>query len=169
MSFGEKQGHLHAHSWQVQIEAHVPSEKEELIAFAKVFDQVKKTMVLYENKVLNEEYPFQRIQPTTENISLYFYNLLEDALAEVGLGLGKVTVWEPPTRGIEVTNRYRAFDRILSAEGLKNSNFIEFEPILNPEICGYFLSRKVLLSCLYFYRRFFLGCFGSVMLGYGNR
>lgn len=131
--FGEKQGPLHAHSWQVQIEAHVPSEKEELIAFAKVFDQVKKTMVLYENKVLNEEYPFQRIQPTTENISLYFYNLLEDALAEVGLGLGKVTVWETPTRGIEVANRYREFDRILTAEGLKNGTFLESEPILNPE------------------------------------
>lgn len=116
VTFGEKSGPVHAHSWQVQIDAHVPAERAELVAFAKILDQVKKVMGFYENKVLNEVFPFDRIHPTTENISLYFFNRLEDVLAEVGLSLGKVTVWETPTRGIEVTSRYKEFDGILSGQ-----------------------------------------------------
>lgn len=133
VSFGTQKGPIHAHSWQIQIDAHVPSEKEELIAFAKVLDLVKKTIVFYENKVLNDEYPFQQIHPTTENISLYFYNLLEDALEEVGLRLSKVTVWETPTRGIEVTSRYNEFDIILSREDQENNASFQSHQTLSPE------------------------------------
>jgi len=54
VTFGGKSGPVHAHSWQVQIDAHVPTEKAELVAFARIIDQVKKAMGFYENKVLNE-------------------------------------------------------------------------------------------------------------------
>jgi len=127
VTFGGKSGPVHAHSWQVQIDAHVPTEKAELVAFARIIDQVKKAMGFYENKVLNEVFPFDQIQPTTENISLYFFNRIEDLLDEVGLFLGKVTVWETPTRGIEVTSRYEEFDRILSAEREETDSLPEIE------------------------------------------
>jgi len=110
VSFGQKAGPVHAHSWQAQIEVKVPAENTELVAFAKIFDAIKSVLSPYENVVLNHVPPFNRIQPSTENLALYLYNRLEDSLTAIGLGLGKLSVWETPTRGIEVDQRYPEID-----------------------------------------------------------
>jgi len=112
VSFGQKAGPVHAHSWQIQIEIKVPSLNPELVAFTSIFNSVKQVLQTYENTVLNQIPPFNKIQPTTENMALYFFNRLEDVLAGGGFGLGKLTVWETPTRGIEVTSRYIKFDEM---------------------------------------------------------
>ncbi|PHJ37895.1 hypothetical protein P378_13200 [Desulforamulus profundi] len=113
VSFSGTAGPVHAHSWQVQISARVNSDNPELVTFTKVIESIKTVFVPYENTILNEVYPFNIIQPTTENMALYFYNRLEDTLADLGLSLNTLSVWETPTRGIEVSNRYQEFDRIL--------------------------------------------------------
>ena len=115
VTFKGKRGQVHAHSWQIQIEAHVNVEKTEQEEFAGIIDQIKKGLATYENKILNEIYPFDRIQPTTENISLYLFNTIEEMLAKMGLYLEKITLWETPTRGIKVTSRYEEFDRLFSS------------------------------------------------------
>ncbi len=112
VSFGQKAGPVHAHSWQIQIEIKVPLLNPEMVAFSSIFDSVKQVLQTYENTVLNQISPFNKIQPSTENMALYFFNRLEDALAGGGFGLGKLTVWETPTRGIEVTSRYIEFDEM---------------------------------------------------------
>lgn len=112
VSFGQNIGPVHAHSWQIQMEIRVPSKNPELVAFAKIFEAIKSVLNPYENIVLNHVHPFNRIQPTTENIALYIYNQLEDALSAIGLGMGKLTVWETPTRGIEVASRYAGFETL---------------------------------------------------------
>lgn len=112
VSFGQDKGPVHAHSWQIQIDAKIPSGNPELVAFAKIFEAIRSVLSPYENTVLNLSHPFDKIQPTTENIALYIFNQLEDALSAIGLALGKLTVWETPTKGIEVTSRYAGFDAL---------------------------------------------------------
>lgn len=119
-------GPVHAHSWQVQINAKVNSDNPEFVAFSRVIDAIKTVFVQYENTVINEIYPFTIIQPTTENIALYFYNRLQDNLAELGLILELISVWETPTRGIEVTKRYTQFDHLLQ-KAEQTQVYMEFQ------------------------------------------
>lgn len=110
VAFGNVAGPLHSHSWQIQIEVRVPAKNNDLVAFADVMNVIKSSLAQYDNVVLNDIHPFNKVQPTTENIALYFFNLLEDAFSEIGLDLGKLSVWETPTKGIEVENRCTEFD-----------------------------------------------------------
>lgn len=110
VSFGQIPGPVHAHSWQIQIEVRVPAKNPDLVAFAKIFGSIKLVLAPFENVVLNHVHPFNKIQPTTENIALYLYNRLEDEMLEIGLNFGKLSVWETPTRGIEVDRRYPDID-----------------------------------------------------------
>jgi len=113
VTFDKKTGPVHAHSWQVEIEVAVSPDIDETVAFSKLFKAVSEALSIYENTILNQVYPFDKLQPTTENISMYFYNRMEDALAELGLGLIRLNLWETPTKGIEVNNRNTAMDNIM--------------------------------------------------------
>ncbi|MCL6610870.1 MAG: 6-carboxytetrahydropterin synthase [Peptococcaceae bacterium] len=117
VSFGNKPGPIHAHSWQIQIEVRVPAESTELVAFAKIFEAVKSVLEPFEDVILNYVHPFNKIQPTTENIALYLFNRLEDALQPMGLSLGKIVAWETPTRGIMVESRYPGIDALIEKGG----------------------------------------------------
>lgn len=113
VTFGGKDGPVHAHSWKTNIEVEVPAEKGEVMGFAKISSAITTALAPYENTVLNYVYPFNINQPTTENIAMYFYNCLEDALLPLGRGLAMTTLWETPTRGIQVTSRNLDFDGMI--------------------------------------------------------
>ncbi|MEW5920721.1 MAG: 6-pyruvoyl-tetrahydropterin synthase-related protein [Bacillota bacterium] len=110
--FGEKQGPVHAHSWQVHIKIKIPAEKSEQIPFANIMEAINSVITCYEKTVLNEQYPFNIVQPTTENMAMVFFNRFEDIFRDFGLVLGNLAVWETPTKGIEVTRRNPEFDNI---------------------------------------------------------
>jgi hypothetical protein len=60
-------------------------------------------------------------------MAMYFYNCLEDALVDIGLGLSKMTLWEKPTRGIKVSTRNSDFENIIpidkGTQDIKHSLF----------------------------------------------
>lgn len=112
VKFGKKAGPVHAHSWQAEIEIRVPPEDAETTEFAKVSKVVTTALAPYENVILNQVYPFNLIHPTTENMAMFFYNLLEDALRKINLGLARLMLWENPTKGIEVAKRNIQFDTL---------------------------------------------------------
>ena len=111
VSFGKNPGPVHAHSWQIQIDVQVP-RKSELVGFAKVLDAIKSVFNPYEETLLNKLYPFNKVQPTTENMALFFFNRLDDILKSMDLGLGRLSVWETPTKGIEVNSRSADFEAL---------------------------------------------------------
>jgi len=124
VSFGGKDGPIHAHSWQAQIEVQVPIDKGEVMGFAKISSAIKEALAPYENIIFNYSHPFNKIQPTTENLAMYFFNCLEDALRLIGLDLDKMTLWETPTRGIQVTTRNTLFDDLTETSGEAQENWI---------------------------------------------
>jgi 6-pyruvoyl tetrahydropterin synthase-like protein len=105
MVFADKKGKPHGHSWQLQAEARVPVKYNSFIKFEDLDKLLNKLLAPYQRSILNEVPPFDRIEPLTENISVYFFNSLSNALDNLGVDLVKLSVWENPTKGIEITER----------------------------------------------------------------
>lgn len=105
MVFADNKGKTHGHSWQLQAEARVPVKYDSFIKFEDLDKLLNKLLAPYQRNVLNDVFPFDIIEPLTENISVYFFNSLADALENLDVDLVRLTVWENPTRGIEITER----------------------------------------------------------------
>lgn len=113
--FGNTTGPVHAHSWQVAIDVDIPQDIEESIEFGRLSKIVSTILGPYENTILNQVHPFDLIQPTTENIAMYFFNHLNRSLAELGLRLNQMNLWETPTRGIQVNKYNLALDEQIAS------------------------------------------------------
>jgi len=119
VTFGAKPGPVHAHSWQVELEVEIPQELGESMEFAKVSRAVTAALSAYENTILNQVHPFQIIQPTTENIAMYFFNRVEEVLVELKLELARLSLWETPARGIQVEHRNTELDQKIESAHAK--------------------------------------------------
>jgi 6-pyruvoyl tetrahydropterin synthase-like protein len=105
MVFADKKGMVHGHSWQLQAEVKVPVKDDSFIRFEDLDKLINKLLFPYQKSVLNEVDPFDQIEPLTENITVYFFNLLYDTLKALEVHLLKLTVWENPTKGIEIDHQ----------------------------------------------------------------
>ncbi len=105
MVFADKKGKPHGHSWQLQAEARVPVKYNSFIKFEDLDKLLNKLLAPYQRNVLNDISPFDIIEPLTENITVYFFNALYDALENLDVDLVRLSVWENPTKGIEITER----------------------------------------------------------------
>lgn len=101
--FGDKQGPVHAHSWQFKADVEVPAENPNQIAFGDVLREIKKVVEPYENSLLNEHEPFNTLMPTTENLAGVLFKRIKEEISSLGVNLARISVWESPTKGIEVT------------------------------------------------------------------
>lgn len=101
--FGDKLGPVHAHSWQMKVDVKVPANNPKQIAFNDILMKIKTSLDTYENSLLNEKSPFDSVMPTTENIAGVLYEKIEREISTLGIGLVRLSVWESPTKGIEVS------------------------------------------------------------------
>lgn len=115
ISLGGVAGSVHAHSWQVDAEVSVVHTTEDTLEFSQVSRAIATALDPYENTLLNQVYPFNIIQPTTENIAMYFFNRLDEILIKLGLELSQLHLWESPTRGIHVNYHNHLLDEQIAA------------------------------------------------------
>ncbi|HBV96880.1 MAG: hypothetical protein JL50_15135 [Peptococcaceae bacterium BICA1-7] len=101
--FRDKQGPVHAHSWQFKVDVEVPADNPNQIAFGDVLRVIKKVVEPYENSLLNEHKPFDTLMPTTENLAGVLFQSIKEEISSLGVNLARISVWESPTKGIEVT------------------------------------------------------------------
>ena len=101
------------HSWQVKIEVEVPTDKPEFAGYGKVSSSVTSTLQRFDNIVLNDVYPFDILEPNTENIAQYFYNCLRDTASMMDVILKEITLWENQTLIMQVNKRNKEFDDLL--------------------------------------------------------
>jgi len=90
---------LHGHNWKVEVT--VSSETLDDTGMVIDFTILKqKTITIIEqldHSHLNEIPPFVKINPSSENIAAYIFNLLKEALKDTPVLLTKVSVWESDT------------------------------------------------------------------------
>jgi len=90
---------LHGHNWRVQVA--VSSGKLNDIGIAIDFHELKKltneALSALDHSFLNDVFPFTEINPSSENIAKWLYDLLKKKIANNDVAISAVTVWESDT------------------------------------------------------------------------
>ncbi len=93
---------LHGHRFQVVVK--VRASKVDEVGMAYDFAELKKHLrdILshFDHTCLNDVPPFDKINPSSENIASTIYNELKSKLAEASVSLAYVEVWESPQTGV---------------------------------------------------------------------
>ncbi len=87
---------LHGHNFKVEVEAQA-FELNDLgmaIDFADLKKATKKYTEVLDHSYVNEHSPFDKINPTSENIAKYLYQQIKSELEDNSAKLLAVTVWE---------------------------------------------------------------------------
>ena len=93
---------LHGHRFRVV--ARVRAAQLNEIGLAYDFTELKRhlgdILVRFDHTCLNDVPPFDKINPSSENIASTIYNELQTTLAGVPVSLSCVEVWESPQSGV---------------------------------------------------------------------
>ena len=87
---------FHGHNWKLEVE--VTARELDGLGMAVDFKTIKQAAreaaAELDHRYLNEVPPFDRINPTAENMAAYFYRRLGEVLDRPGLSVSAVTLWE---------------------------------------------------------------------------
>ena len=87
---------LHGHNWKVEVV--VSAETLDGAGMAIDFSVLKEKTNMIVNQLdhrhLNDVAPFAHINPSSENIAQYLFNMLNNELQESNVTLTEVSVWE---------------------------------------------------------------------------
>ena len=93
---------LHGHRFQVVVKIRASGVDDIGIAydFAELKQHLGNTISRFDHICLNDVPPFDKINPSSENIASSIYNELKPKLAGVPVSLSCVEVWESPQSGV---------------------------------------------------------------------
>ncbi len=93
---------LHGHRFRVAIRVKAPGVDEIGIAYDFVLLKQHLAGILsrFDHTCLNDVPPFDKINPSSENIAATIYNELKPKLAGTPVTLSGVEVWESPQSGV---------------------------------------------------------------------
>ena len=96
---------LHGHRFRVVVK--IESPKLDDIGIAYDFVEIKRYLAeilsKFDHTCLNDVPPFDKINPSSENIASIIYNELQPKLARAPVSLSSVEVWESPQTGVSYT------------------------------------------------------------------
>lgn len=96
VTFDGKAGELHPHTWEISVV--IELIEDNVIPFYKIEEMIKNLLENYQNKKLNDVAPFDRVNPTLENIGDYFTEEISKKVSEKGWELRNFTISETPSR-----------------------------------------------------------------------
>jgi 6-pyruvoyltetrahydropterin/6-carboxytetrahydropterin synthase len=87
---------LHGHNWKVEVTVAARElDKAGLgIDFKILKKKTKEILGLLDHKYLNQIEPFDRLSPSSENISRFLFEKLAAVLDDGNVNIERVTVWE---------------------------------------------------------------------------
>lgn len=93
---------LHGHSYRVQVSLQGDrlDEVGMLMDFRRLKAVCREVIDKFDHVYLNEVPPFDRMNPTCENIARHLYGELSQALADAPVCVAYVTIWETPTSAV---------------------------------------------------------------------
>ena len=119
-------GEVHPHTWEIVVDLF--KQNNGFIAFSEVEKMVDVFLRPYQNKNMNNIPPFDAINPTLENVTMYLQKELGTTFIAKGFIMSRILVSETPSRSfiIDITNRSPQND-IGSFNSIFNSKFVEDE------------------------------------------
>ncbi|MFP3927454.1 MAG: 6-carboxytetrahydropterin synthase QueD [Desulfobacteraceae bacterium] len=99
--FGGKCEQMHGHNWKVEVrvEGEELDQTGLLIDFQEIKTATARVLGRLDHKFLNEVSPFDRLNPSSENIARYIFEALQEELKDPGVRVSCVTAWESDTAG----------------------------------------------------------------------
>lgn len=98
---------LHGHRFKVVVK--IVNAKIDNIGlaydFTKLKSQLKIILDKFDHTSLNDVPPFDKINPSSENIASTIYGELKSVLKDVPVNLDSIEVWESPNSGVEYRER----------------------------------------------------------------
>lgn len=86
---------LHGHNWKVLVEVY--ADKLDSIGMGMDFKDLNdiawKVIGKFDHQVINKVEPFNKINPTAENLARFFYDEIKKRLP-ANINLGKIGLWE---------------------------------------------------------------------------
>ncbi len=94
--YGGKCEELHGHNWRVEVvvEAAQLNETGLALDFRVLKEHTRGVLALFDHAFLNELTPFQRVNPSSENIARHIFNEIVRALTGDPVRVRRVNVWE---------------------------------------------------------------------------
>lgn len=92
----DKPGEVHPHTWEIILS--VIAAQGDMTPFASIERKMDEIMEQYQDKLLNDCKPFDKVVPTVENAAKYFFRLIQDNIIQEGWILMMLEVSETPTR-----------------------------------------------------------------------
>lgn len=96
---------MHGHRWFVVLKIR-RNDLDSLglaVDFRKVKEVVNSIIDGLDHSLLNDHEYFQRINPTTENLSKFLFEKLAEPISQVGATLTELEVWESAECGVSYT------------------------------------------------------------------
>ncbi len=92
---------LHGHRFKVvaRLEATKLDESGLAYDFAQLKRQLREVIARFDHACLNDVLPFDKIEPSCENIAATIYDALKSNFYQSPVKLANVEVWESPTSG----------------------------------------------------------------------
>ena len=96
---------LHGHRFQVVVKIKSPKVNDIGIAydFAELKQHLRDILSKFDHTCLNDVTPFDKMNPSSENIATTIYNELQPKLTGTPVSLSSVEVWESPESGVSYT------------------------------------------------------------------
>ncbi len=87
---------LHGHNWKLEVEATATSVDHTGMAidFRTLKSAAREVAARLDHRFLNEVAPFDRLNPTAENIAEYLYKEIEKMVSTPQLWISAVVLWE---------------------------------------------------------------------------
>jgi len=93
---------LHGHRFKVVVRLEATKLNEVGLAydFAELKRYLRQVLAQFDHACLNDIAPFDKIEPSCENIAATIYGKLQPCFSSLPVKLGAVEVWESPTSGV---------------------------------------------------------------------
>jgi len=93
---------LHGHRFKVVVRLEATKLNEVGLAydFAQLKHYLRELLGQFDHACLNDIAPFEKIEPSCENIAATIYDKLQPRFSRLPVKLAYVEVWESPTSGV---------------------------------------------------------------------
>ena len=96
---------LHGHNWKVEVEVTATS-LDELgmgVDFKSIKREARELADHLDHRYLNEIEPFDRLNPTAENLAAWFFKGMSERLNDDRVRVSAVTLWETESASVRYT------------------------------------------------------------------
>ncbi|MFC2695366.1 MAG: 6-carboxytetrahydropterin synthase [Lactobacillus sp.] len=98
--WAEGTGQIHPHTYEIKYEFHL--KKDQLVPFNKIENGLAAFLQKLNGKFLNDEAPFDQINPTLENLTDYLCDELAAQLTKLDCVLDEIAVSASPTQAYHI-------------------------------------------------------------------